>query len=70
VHVRFGKGRLETYLAKGNALTAYFTESRPHGEGGQAGGWRGREVRDMRNAETTLTISQEAILDCTYWRAG
>ena len=24
----------------------------------------------MRDAETTLTIIQEAILDCTYWRAG
>ncbi len=45
-------------------------ESRLHGEGGQAGGWSAREVREMRNAETTLAINQEAIPDCTYWRAG
>src|SRR3954452_9603755 len=34
-------------------------ESRPHGEAGQVGGWSGREVRDMRDAETTLAIIQE-----------
>ncbi len=33
-------------------------ESRPHGEAGQVGGWSTREVRDMRNAETTLTINR------------
>ena len=33
-------------------------ESRPHGEAGQVGGWSAREVRDMRNAETTLAISR------------
>ncbi len=33
-------------------------ESRPHGEAGQVGGWSAREVRDMRDAETTLAISR------------
>src|SRR4051812_15250165 len=34
-------------------------ESRPHGEAGQVGGWSAREVRDMRDAETTLAIVQD-----------
>src|SRR3954454_7195363 len=43
-------------------------ESRPHGEGGQATRMaQGREVREMRNADTILAIIRE---DPSHWRAG
>jgi hypothetical protein len=40
----------------GDPVVVRGRESRPHGEAGQVGGWPAREVRDMRDAETTLAI--------------